>query len=557
MAHALLDLKKLEPLKLEFGPRAAKAKMRHLEALKSAQFKTADQITRLHEVLSFMQAWPDDAVVLSLVESMLARFDRRGDLKRHAEELTDTGIAGTPIHYSFYAATALWLAERWPGQLQIDWEAFENSAMLERYLALLANYSETPGLDSIDMELPNWIDRLKGVHETDAVFVVRRLAALVGDDFLFEQMYDEFEIPLIIIPGPDTPNRTRAKCGTSPIVYQNRPLDRTRPVVDREACRPINAPRLVSHAEGLRWVDLARSVMVTRQRDLDAFAYADPNDVSLVDDDDLQHVLYGVPPQRRFLLETLYGFVILRNGVPITYGAITCLFNSAEVAYSILDTFRGGESARIYVRTLTVLHQVFACDTFMVDPYQLGLDNEDALESGAWWFYQKLGFRPRDKKLLRLMGRELSTMKRRPRHRSSLAVLRQLATENVYLNLNGQRDDVVGVLDLANVGLKITDLFARRFGSDREQGERVLAVEAAEKLGVSGFRGWSAGQRLAWRRWSPVVALLNSLQRWPASDRDALVQLIRAKGSRQELDYLRRFDTLGRLRKAIVKLSED
>ena len=28
----------------------------------------------------------------------------------------------------------------------------------------------------------------------------------------------------------------------------------------------------------------------------------------------------------------------------------------------------------------------------MIDPYQLGLENDDALKSGAWWFYQKLGF---------------------------------------------------------------------------------------------------------------------------------------------------------------------
>ncbi len=295
--------------------------------------------------------------------------------------------------------------------------------------------------------------------------------------------------------------------------------------------------------------------MVTRERDLDAFAYADPNDVSMMDDDRLQLAIYGVLPERRFLLETLYGFIVLKSGVPICYGAITCLFNSAEMAYSILDTFRGGESARIYVRALAMVYQVFGCDTVMIDPYQLGADNEDALKSGAWWFYQKLGFRPREKKLLRLMERELSLMTRRPAHRSSREVLEQLAAENVYLNLGDQRDDVVGMLELANVGMKITDLYARRFGSERELGESTLADEAAGRLGVSSFRGWSAGQRLAWRRWSPLVALLNGLDRWPDGDREALVELIRAKGGRQEINYLKRFDQHERLRKAIVKLA--
>ena len=147
-------------------------------------------------------------------------------------------------------------------------------------------------------------------------------------------------------------------------------------------------------------------------------------------------------------------------------------------------------------------------------------------------------------------------MKRRPRHRSSLAVLKQLATANVYLDLGEQRDDVVGMLDLANVGSKITDLLATRFGSQREQGERTLAAEAATRLGVTNFRGWSSGEKLAWHRWSPLVALLSDLERWPAVDREALVQLVRGKGGRRELDYLQGFDRLGRLKKAVTIMAE-
>ena len=119
--------------------------------------------------------------------------------------------------------------------------------------------------------------------------------------------------------------------------------------------------------------------------------------------------------------------MILKNGVPISYGAITCLYNSAEVAYTIFDTFRGGESARIYVRTLVMVSHIFGCDTFMIDPYQLGEDNDDALQSGAWWFYQKLGYRPRSKKLLRLMNQELSKMTATATPPLVDAVLKQLA----------------------------------------------------------------------------------------------------------------------------------
>ncbi len=65
------------------------------------------------------------------------------------------------------------------------------------------------------------------------------------------------------------------------------------------------------------------------------------------------------------------------------------------------------------------------------------------------------------------MEKELSRMKRRPAHRSTQATLQKLADDDVYLSLDEERDDVLGELDLANVGMKITGLFARRFGSDR------------------------------------------------------------------------------------------
>ena len=194
-------------------------------------------------------------------------------------------------------------------------------------------------------------------------------------------------------------------------------------------------------------------------------------------------------PQRRFLLEAQYGYLVLQNGVPISYGSIVSLFNSAEVAYTVFDTFRGAESARIYVRLLAMTSLVFGSDSYVIDTYQLGEDNEDALKSGAWWFYQKLGYRPRDKGVLRLMNQELSKIKRQPGYRSPQAVLERLVAADVYLHLGPERDDVIGMLELANVGLRITDLFAGRFGSDREAGERTLAEEAAARLEVRDFHG--------------------------------------------------------------------
>jgi hypothetical protein len=65
-------------------------------------------------------------------------------------------------------------------------------------------------------------------------------------------------------------------------------------------------------------------------------------------------------------------------------------------------------------RASAPLRHVFGTTSFSIDPYQLGKGNDEGLESGAWWFYAKLGFRPRDAATLRLAGDEQARVRRSP-----------------------------------------------------------------------------------------------------------------------------------------------
>jgi hypothetical protein len=133
-------------------------------------------------------------------------------------------------------------------------------------------------------------------------------------------------------------------------------------------------------------------------------------------------------------------------------------------------------------------------------------------------------------------------------------VLHRLARANLYYHMGRDRDDVIGLLPLPAIGLAVQRLVAERFGSDRERGEQVLAREAGRRLGLRSVRGWSAGERLAWQRWSPLVHLLD-VARWNAAERQALVEIVRAKGGRRESEFALRFDRHRRLRAAIRALA--
>jgi len=299
----------------------------------------------------------------------------------------------------------------------------------------------------------------------------------------------------------------------------------------------------------------SRLLAATRERDLDAFSYADPRDVRLVDyGDGLQFAAIGVVPERRLLLEAVYGYLTLKNGVPIGYVLTSALYGSSEIAYNVFDTYRGVEAAAVYGKVLAMTRFLFGSDTFTIVPYQLGDGNDEAIESGAWWFYRKLEFAPRDPGVKRLAAREQARMRRDRAHRSNAATLRRLAAANLYWHEGGSRSDVIGLLPLANVGLAVSTWLANRFPLDRTGALDLCAEDAESRLAVRGLARWSVGERLAWRRWAPLLLLLPGLERWSAAERRELVEVVRAKGGQRESEFVLRFDAHRRLRQALVKV---
>lgn len=548
----------LETARTERGPVASARRLAALDVLSRARLGSARQVERLHEALCFLRAYPDDPAVLARTETLLARFARRADLRRHRRALENSGIAGTRTRFPFFAGTARWLAAHWGDQLRVDWREFEKGPALERFLPLVSLWAETPALDELDLGTRAWVERLKGPRETDAAFLVRRLARLGRGTFEHEAAWDGLELPLVLESGPDTPARTNACLRPASVVFQTKPLDRSRPDVRRESAKPPLSIEAISPRGAARTLDLAREAMVARARDLDAFQWGDPRDVRLVTyPDGLSFAAIGIVPERRLLLESVYGFLTLKNGVPIGYVLTSALFGSSEIAYNVFETFRGGESGLVYGKVLSMTRALFGSDVFTIFPYQLGgYGNSEALESGAWWFYRKLGFVPRAPRAVALMEEEERRMARDPKHLTSLADLRVLASENLYWFGGKSRTDAIGLVELPNVGLRVTDAVAARFGSDRERAEVVLTAEAARLLGARPGE-WTSAERLAFRRWAPLVSILPGVARWSPGEKRALAGVIRAKGGRRESDFVRLFDAHKRLRNAVAALAKD
>lgn len=544
-------LAELERSRDHYGAGSADAKLALLAPLERAELRSARAVFRLHEVLCFLRAYPDDARVLARVERMLARFAARADLRRHREALADTGIAGTRIRYRFFWSTLRWLVRRWPQRIEIDRSETELAEKLAAALPLLVTWAEAIALKELDPPAFAALDRLRARGEGDAALLARRIEAMPGDAFTREAFHDAIEPTYELKPGADTPSRTRAKHAAAPMAYQHGPLQRGRTDLREELERIHRGVRLALAREGEQLIELARSAMVTRSRDLDAFAYGNARDVRLVDDGGgLGFVLIGVIAERRALLPATSGYLVLRNGVPIGYGEAFVIGRFATMTFNIFATFRGGEAARTFARTLAMVRHMFGAESFSLDPYQLGKDNDEAIASGAWWFYYKLGFRPLAADARRVLRRELARRRADAAHRSSAAALRALAESHMVFDFDRSR--AASRPPAAEQGLRISDGIAAHAPGERERVLAQCSRETMQLTGLRSLRGFSAGERLAWQRWSPLVMFaLPGVSRWSQADRRALARVIRAKGGRDESEFIARFAAHPKLQRAL------
>ena len=550
-----LLLTRLERIARRFGEGGAPQKLQLLRHVARRRLTTPAQVRRLHEVICFLRAYPDDADVLAEVERQVATFGQRRDVAAMREELADSGIAGTPIQYQFHWPTARWLAARWPRHLDIDWEWFDSAVTAPQLLDLAVSRAQVVDIASLDLTTEQWIERIKGPGQTGGTFVVRRFEALEVDEPTRQTIYETLDVPMRLSPGPDTPSRTRAKVALHAPVFQRAPLSSARPDLAAAIRVPPRSVKDVVGARAEALIDVAREAMVTRARDLDAIQHANPEDVRLIDvGDGVMLSCIGLLPAFRPLVETVHVFVLHKNGVPLGYYQSALLFGSAELNYNVFEPFRGTQAAAIYAKALSAVHHLFGADVFAVDPYQLGQDNDEALASGAFWFYQKLGFRPAEAGARRVLAREQRRMARDPAHRSSPATLRRLASGHVYFHLDRPRDDVAGKVCLDRIGLAVGEWVARHHGGDSEAAEAECSRRVRACLGLPSASALDPTQRRCLARWS-VLACVLGVERWSRPERRAVVSILLAKAATREDAFAIGLARHARLRGALLRLA--
>lgn len=555
---------------------------RVLRLLRDRDFPDAPSLIRFHDAVLFLRAYPHSRTVLHLSESILSTFPSRVEkLAASGADLSAfddpevSGIAGTSITTDYSYDVVRWLKKRFGRRVSIDWEGYEGEDRLRAALPAFLPLLEEEALEDANVPYRDYLAALRlrqSSRGTDELsWLLGRIESLALPAAEEAERYDGLGLSVAWKVGNGRATRTRMRRPARSIVFHDEPLISRRDVslAEEFASTPLPIRRL-SRREGSAMLETAREATALRYREYYAFTYGDPGSIlQTAAGRGLEITLIGVEPDRRLPLRASYGGFLVKNGVPIGYFEALAFFERMEFGFNIYYAFREGESAWIFARSLKFLRQALGVTSFSLDPYQIGYENEEAIASGAFWFYRKLGFRSTDPKLRALTAREEAKLAADPAYRTPSSVLRRLAEHNLLYEVGvpchpeERSDEGSGPVPdsrrswdrfhVRNIALAVVARMAREFGGDAARIRSASEARVANLLGLSPRR-LTGPARQAFANWALVLDSIRDLPRWPKADRRAAAEVIAARAGPSEARYLRLLRRHARLRDALLDL---
>jgi hypothetical protein len=519
----------LDELKNQFAPTAARRILRLLQTLSRKHLNDTNTLFRYHEILLFLRAYPQNATMVRVTENELQNFASRvAWLRKQENDLAPlehpevSGIAGTSVIDTFSFYIVRWLVHRHAPEAEIDWEWFENENRLAQAWPRFMPLLEEDTLVEANIPYREWLRAARN-GQTELRWLIDHFDRLPKSEKDRAELYDAQQIYVHWTP-PFNATRTGMRVDRKPIFYHRGPLIQRRDIdLRKELVQPAPVFEKLSAKHGEAALDMAREASTIRYRELYNFTHGDPERVYRVElGRAIEIFLIGLPAEKRLPLRASHAGMIYKNGGPVGYFEGISLFERMETGFNLYYTFREGETAWLYAKILNVMHHFAGVTAFSLDPYQIGFENEEGIQSGAFWFYRKLGFRPTQREALQLALKEEQKIATRKGYRTSAATLRKLAKSPMIFQLHDDENRDWDSFQIRNIGLKV-------------QRHTPRAEQAASGLAL-------------------VLPLIPELKSWSAEEKKALTQIMKAKNGPEEVSYLRLMQKHERLRKALIRI---
>ena len=545
-------LNQLDRHKTQFDQKSAQRVANLLKRLVRLRVDGPDSLLRLHELLLFIRAHPHNSAVLTQADAELRTMPSRiSHLRDVGTDLSSlehpdvSGIGGTSVTDTFSYPIVRWLLEHRESQVDFYWDWFEDQNRLAEAWPRFMPVLEEDSFVEANVPYGEWLRNARG-RRHEVAWLLDKFSKLPVSELHKSELYDSQKL-YVRWQFNYRDSRTGLRHRSGKLFFHDAPMIQRREVNLRtELLKPSTRLEKLSTRDALQAIDLARTASTVRYRELYGFTNGDPEAVYSAElGRGVELVVITLPPEKRLPLRAYHSAMIYKNGVPIGYFEGLSLFERMESGFNLYYTFREGETAWLYARVLSVMRKLTGVSAFSLDPYQIGYENEEGIESGAFWFYRKLGFRSSRNSIRKLTRREEEKIAARKNYRTSAATLRRLAEAPMIFELDQTHEGDWDRFQIRNIGFAVQRLMASRFDGDAARMRLHAAEYVRDALGI---------QYKMTADLTVALLLMQDLHSWEDKDKELLRRIIEAKTRNTESRYLHLLQRHSRLRNEIIRL---
>ena len=536
----LVFCKQLHNISLLFGEPFPSKKIRLLNAVPDLKKCKAEDLFLLHDTLLTMLAWPENNTLFKLTKKAMNKLieaikERLPLEKRLNDKLHGTGISGSEITGHFSYEITKWLVNEFDQSVILhSWDAKPETIKL--FFRQLLPGVEYEAIFSGELSPLRRISKLKGKSsQTDLQWLMIQFEQSQLPDSVKDFLFNELKIFVTWKLDHSAFTRTRLCIPGKKIFYHKKP-ERS-PDIKNILSLKLPSPARLTSTEKVNLVNAAKATLVFLNRETDPFTFALAGDLKCFDlERGYSIALYSLKKEHRLSIESYVGYLVLKNGTPVSYGGGWIFGERCQFGINILEPFRGGESAYIMSQLIRVYYQYYGAKRFVVKPYQFGLKNKEGLESGAFWFYYKYGFRPEKEQLQKLADEEWEKKKAGNNYRSSVSTLKKFTAANLQLLLD---NNPVPFYDASVVSTAITNFIIKTYNGDRKKAIADCFRKTKQALGINSLSAWSMAEKKILEEWSLLARANLNLAVWDNNEKKQFVNLVKAKANNSELHFIK------------------
>ncbi len=533
---AIEKLGRLRSLLFQFDGTHEEEKIHLLDELLLHNYPKPDVFKQFHQLLMGMMAYPGSEKLLDKTEktmmALLAQVEKNTSLQ---QKLSGTGLWHTAIECNFSYSKAHYLTQKFPYQISIH----SSSSSIETQkgaLKLLLPNVEYSKIHEGEKDLKKRISEFKPKNEqTDLEWILDLIEQSEHDSRTKAFIYNQLGIFVQWQVSNKTDSVSFLRGAALPVYYHTKPIDKKTDL--KEILKQkLPAPVKLSLQQKQQLIHSAKMTLAYLYRETEPFTNANEDDITLFQlDKGLSIALFGSTVDKRYSLESYIGYLVLKNNIPASYGGGWIFGERSQFGINILESFRGGESGLIICELLRVYHHYFGVTRFVVKPYQFGLHNMEAIQTGAFWFYYKLGFRPENKELKELALKEELAKQSDPNYKSEVSTLKRYTKSNLALTFT---EDSYPEYDCEELSKHITAHIRHHFNGNRQKAMAVCFKLLKEHSGID-MKGWKTEDIDYAKQVSVLFCLKPDPAQWIRKNSRNIARFIQLKSAKTELPWIK------------------